>query len=49
MEISHRQDILEAFGENKRVMINEMRRTTELFTFLSDSMRRITSNMVGRR
>jgi hypothetical protein len=46
MEISHRQDILEAFNENKKVMINEMRTTTELFTFLSTSMKKITNNMV---
>jgi hypothetical protein len=47
MEISHRQDILEAFNENKKVMINEMKRTTDLFTFLSSTMKRITHHMVS--
>ena len=49
MEISHRQDILEAFDENRRVMVNEMKRSTDLFSFLSDAMKRITEHMVRKR
>ena len=46
MEISHRQDILEAFSENKKVIREEMKRSSNLFNFLQTSMQSIVKLMV---
>ena len=48
MEISHKQDILEDFLENKDCCLKSIHESGEVFAFLETSMFNIVSFMVGQ-